>query len=48
MNQRTAKMLHRYATQEGKSPKDVKKWWMSLNAEERTKERKRIMQGSEA
>jgi hypothetical protein len=42
MNQRTAKLLKKSATGEGKTPGEIKRWWLSLNWHERTAERKRL------
>lgn len=43
MNQRTAKLLKKYALQTGKTSKDIKRWWMSLPWNHRAGERKRLL-----
>lgn len=42
MNEKTGKMLSKYARQVGKSAKEIKRWWESLRWTERSRERKRI------
>jgi hypothetical protein len=42
VNQKTAKMLKRWASMSGKSVRDVKRWWLSLNREEREVEGRKI------
>ena len=42
MNQKTAKVLKRHAATTGKSAKEVKKWWLSLNRHEREVEGRKI------
>ena len=42
MNQKTAKMLKRHAITSGKSTREVKRWWLSLNRFEREAEGKKI------
>lgn len=42
MNQKTAKMLSRYASQTGKESDVLKKWWETLLWKQRTVERARI------
>jgi hypothetical protein len=42
MNLRTAKLLKKSATAEGKNPSEIKRWWLGLNWRERTVERKRL------
>ncbi len=44
MNQKTAKLLHRYASHSGQNVKELKEWWMSLNRFERTRERQRMLE----
>ena len=38
MNQKTAKVLKRFAATSGKTAKEVKKWWLGLNRNEREAE----------
>ena len=42
MNQKTAKMLKRWAISEGKTTREVKRWWLSLNRFEREAEGRKI------
>ena len=42
MNQKTAKVLKRWAAASGKSSKEVKKWWLGLNRMEREVEGRKI------
>ena len=42
MNQKTAKVLKRFAATSGKSAKDVKKWWLGLNRHEREVEARKL------
>jgi hypothetical protein len=42
VNQKTAKVLKRHAATSGKSAKEVKKWWLSLNRHEREVEGRKI------
>ncbi len=42
MNQKTAKLLKKWASTAAKKPREVKKWWQSLNRLERAAERRRI------
>lgn len=42
MNQKTAKILKRWAATSGKSAKEAKKWWLSLNRNEKEAEGRRI------
>ncbi|RMG68235.1 MAG: hypothetical protein D6715_02755 [Calditrichaeota bacterium] len=44
MNQKTAKLLHRYASHSGQNVKELKKWWLSLNHMERARERQRMLE----
>ena len=44
MNEKTVKQLKRYARVTGQNPKDVKRWWTALSSQERTRERKKILQ----
>lgn len=39
MNQKTAKLLKKWARANSKSPREVKRWWMSLDWHTRTAER---------
>lgn len=42
VNQKTAKMLKRWAISSGKPARDLKKWWLSLNKIEREAEGRKI------
>jgi hypothetical protein len=42
VNQKTAKVLKRWAATEGKPAKEVKKWWLGLNRHEREIESRKI------
>jgi hypothetical protein len=42
VNQKTAKMLKRWAITSGKTTRDVKRWWLSLNRFEREAEARKI------
>ncbi len=42
MNQRVTKLLHQYASITDQDIKSLKKWWNSLNWQERSKARKQI------
>jgi hypothetical protein len=42
VNQKTAKMLKRWAIASGKTTREVKRWWLSLNRFEREAEGKKI------
>ena len=42
MNQKTAKILKRWAATSGKSAKEAKKWWLSLNRNQKEAEGRRI------
>ncbi len=42
MNQRVTKLLHQYASISEQDIKSLKKWWNSLDWQERTKARKQI------
>lgn len=42
MNERTAKLLSKYAAKSGKAEKELKTWWKSLDFKQRTRERKRM------
>ena len=44
MNQKTAKILKRWAATSGKSAKEAKKWWLALNRHQREAEGRRIRQ----
>ncbi|GMT49469.1 MAG: hypothetical protein IEMM0008_1008 [bacterium] len=43
MNQRTAKLLNKYASRKGNPKKETKTWWESLSWKEKDKERERII-----
>jgi hypothetical protein len=47
MNQKTAKMLKRWAATSGKTPREAKKWWLSLNRFEREAESRRIRKAAD-
>jgi len=47
VNQKTAKVLKRYAATSGKSAKEVKKWWLALNRHEREVEGRKLRAKSE-
>ncbi len=42
MNEKTGKMLSRYARRANRPLKDLKRWWESLNWRQRGPERQRI------
>ena len=42
MNQKTVKMLKRWAIASGKTTREVKRWWLSLNRFEREAEGRKI------
>lgn len=42
MNQKTAKMLKRWAVTSGKPAREVKRWWLALNRIERDAEGRKI------
>ena len=42
MNQKTAKMLKRWAISSGKTTREVKRWWLALNRIEREAEGRKI------
>lgn len=42
MNQKTAKLLTKYAAQTNKKKKEVRRWWISLEWHKRHAERERI------
>jgi hypothetical protein len=42
MNERTGKLLSKYARETKKNPKDLKRWWLALPWNERAKERNRM------
>ena len=42
MNQKTAKMLKRWAISSGKTTREVKRWWLSLNRFERETEGRKM------
>lgn len=44
MNEKTAKLLNRYATQKGANSRELKREWLSLNAKERFKKRQAMLQ----
>ncbi len=43
MNEKTAKLINRYASAKGYNPKDLKKRWLNLNAKERFLERQKML-----
>ena len=43
MNQKTAKMLKKWATHTSGDYEKLKKWWVSLNWQQKTRERKKIL-----
>ncbi len=43
MNQRTAKLLKKFALHAGKTDNEVKRWWVSLPWNARAGERKKLM-----
>jgi hypothetical protein len=42
VNQKTAKMLKRWAVTSGKTTREVKRWWLALNKIERGAEGRKI------
>ena len=42
VNQKTAKVLKRFAATSGKTAKEMKKWWLGLNRNEREAEGRKI------
>ena len=42
MNQKTAKVLKRHAAASGKPAKEVKKWWLGLNRDQREVEGRKL------
>src|SRR5262249_32002237 len=42
MNQKTGKMLTRYASHAGRNVRELKRWWLAMPWTERAEERKRI------
>jgi hypothetical protein len=53
VNQKTAKLLSRWASKSGKKERELKRWWQTLDRKQREAERKKISealetQGSEA
>ena len=50
VNQKTAKMLSRWAGKSGKKERDLKRWWNTLDRKQRAAERKKISEalGAEA
>ncbi|MEQ8351540.1 MAG: hypothetical protein RH862_08660 [Leptospiraceae bacterium] len=44
MNEKTAKLLKRYADKTGSNVKDLKKAWQGLNAKERFQQRQSYLQ----
>lgn len=42
MNQKTAKLLKKWARATSKPPREVKRWWMTLDWQTRTAERIKI------
>ncbi|MBI3396158.1 MAG: hypothetical protein HY042_10015 [Spirochaetia bacterium] len=43
MNEKTAKLLNRFAKAKGVNPKDLKREWAGLNATERFKKRQTLL-----
>lgn len=43
MNQKTAKLLNKYASAKGYNSKDLKRRWVTLNKEQRFLERQKIL-----
>lgn len=43
MNEKTAKLLNKYAMAKGYSSKDLKRRWLSLNKKQRFLERQKIL-----
>lgn len=43
MNEKTIKILKKYARRTGQGEEQVKQWWNSLDWRERTSERRRIL-----
>ncbi|MCS7206131.1 MAG: hypothetical protein NZ853_10585 [Leptospiraceae bacterium] len=43
MNEKTAKLLNKYAMAKGLNPKNLKRFWLSLNKEQRFLERQKIL-----
>jgi hypothetical protein len=43
MNEKTAKLLNKYALTKGANAKDLKKEWVSLNAKERYQKRQSLL-----
>lgn len=48
MNQKTAKMLSRWAGKSGKKERDLKRWWNTLDRKQRAAERKKISEALDA
>ena len=44
MNEKTAKLLNRYAMARGSNSRDLKREWLSLNARERFQKRQAMLQ----
>lgn len=42
MNQKTAKLLKRWASVAGQKARDVKRWWLTLDRHQRAAERRRM------
>ncbi len=47
MNQKTAKLLKKWATTDGTKPREVRRWWLALNRQQRTAEGRRFRTGLE-
>lgn len=43
MNEKTAKLINRYAMAKGLNPKNIKRYWLSLNKEQRFQERQKML-----
>jgi hypothetical protein len=42
VNQKTAKLLTRWASKSGKKERELKRWWLALDRKQREAERKKI------
>ena len=41
MNEKTAKILRKYAARSGQNVDELKRWWVTLTHEDRAREKKR-------
>ena len=48
MNQKTAKLLSRWASKSGKKERELKRWWLTLDRKQREAERKKISEAIKA